>query len=508
MSFKIDNWAPGCDRRLLVTIALTDPEPADGKRDSVYTTNPGATPTLYLCDQVDAVGGVFTYGGDNYAPLIMGYQGNSASVDFRGGNSDADAMLTMVNCRYPFQKKHSGGGTETNEYDVKLSQLMADYLWSGATITVTVYCKTGAGVETTQGCFKSGRVFQPEATPYEVTLKIIHDKKPIRSKPDAEGPGSGSFPSVITRDAYPKAPDDSLGQVLPLVYNGTNGISALEDVGGLCVNPKNLLGLWKPVPTDVRYDGTYLGRFVAGAYPTQTAPATGNMRLFYQLSEINTFAVMKSTDINLLSSATEVYGEIVPNATADLYLNPNDFVAKSGANVTNPGQAFDGFDTTYASVASTGASETLDLRIPYVGPYGRITGSHAWILLAAGTGAGAGDATVNGTFGMWNANTGAYHFTISKNITKADARDGGFLKVDLTNTTYEAPDWSSWRWEGHTGGGVRQDIYWRVNITLNGCTAKVIACGLRITYIPAGIRSFVNRELGGFFGDILRGQKF
>jgi hypothetical protein len=157
MSFKTDNWLPGAERRLLVTIALTDP---DSKRESGYPS----APTLYFCNIPDPTTGAFTYSGNVYTPTILGFQGNSASVDFRGGVSDADGTLTLANVRYPFQHIHTTYGVESEQSSVKLSQLLADYVWSGATFTATAYCRIGSATETTQTVF-TGSLFDVSGRP-------------------------------------------------------------------------------------------------------------------------------------------------------------------------------------------------------------------------------------------------------------------------------------------------------------------------------------------------------
>jgi len=62
-TFKQRDWRPGTDRRLAVTITLTDP---DVIADTNYQTSPGATAVLYLCD----AGSILTVdsdGGHNHA---------------------------------------------------------------------------------------------------------------------------------------------------------------------------------------------------------------------------------------------------------------------------------------------------------------------------------------------------------------------------------------------------------------------------------------------------------
>jgi len=478
MSFKSDNWLIGADRRLLVSIALTDPE---SKRETNYPSNP----TVYFCDIPDTSTGYFTYGGTVYQPTIQKFSGNSASIDFRGSASDADATLVLANIRYPFQFKHSVGAPETNQYNVKLSQLFADYLWSGATVTATCYCKVGA-TETTQVVF-SGIVYAVSVTVNAVTVRVIQDKKAIRSKPDAEGPGSATYPSIVTQTAYPKAPPSSIGATLPMVYGTSAAATIIEAQYGLCVNPANLLGLWQPVLYETQYDGTYLGRFMAGAYPTQTAPG-GSMYWFYAVNNPQTLAVMKTSDVTVTKNATETYLSVFANATAYIYINPTDFRAKSGANVVDPGKSFDGKDTTYCAITSAGATEYLHCNLPQMSTLGKMKGCYMWVLLAPGTGVGAGDGTVNGAFGIYDEHAApGYHHAISQNLTKANLRDGGFISLDLTSTTYDDVEWSSWQWQDATAGGVVFDLFPRIEVSTSGATANLIAWGVRAQFIPDGV---------------------
>jgi hypothetical protein len=483
MSFKSDNWLIGAERRLLIAITVTDPDTYLGvsRRETGYPSNP----TLYFTDIPDPSTGNFTYGGTTYSPMVQKFSGNAASIDFRGSASDADATLVLANIRYPFQFKHSVGANESNQYNVKLSQLFADYLWSGATFTATCYCKVGA-TETTQDVFK-GIVYDVSATVNTVVIRLIQDKKNIRLKPDSEGPGSSTYPSIVTTTAYPKAPPSSIGAVLPMTYSYSGIIPIIEGQYGLCVNPANILSLWQPVLYEAQYDGTYLGRFMAGAYPTQTAPATASMYWFYSVSNPSTLAVMKTSDVTFTANTTETYGSIFANASAYIYLNPTDFRNKSGANVTDPGKTFDGRDDTYGAITSAGATEYLACNLPKMSPLGKVTGSYMWVLLAPGTGVGAGDGTVNGQFGIYEDNTPGYHHSVTGNLTKANLRDGGFISLDLTTATYSDGEWADWRWEDTTGAGIVFDLYPRVEVSTSGATANVIAWGIRVQHIPAGI---------------------
>jgi len=486
MSFKSDNWLVGADRRLLVSIALTDPE---SKRETNYPSNP----TVYFCDIPDTSTGYFTYGGTVYQPTIQKFSGNSASIDFRGSASDADATLVLANIRYPFQFKHAVGAPESNQYNVKLSQLFADYLWSGATVTATCYCKVGA-TETTQQVF-SGVVFDVSATVNAVTVRVIQDKAPIRPKPDAEGPGSSTFPSLVQKINYGGAPDSSIGMVLPIAYTGATWNPVIEAKGGLCVNPRNLLSMWNPVVTSARYDGTYLAQYVLSAYPTQTAPTTANAYLFQSLDELDTIAIGRSSTITWSGGVQELYASVSSEVEFEAYINPNDNVAAvTTGGVSNVGRAFDRTDL-YATVTNSGATQTLALRIPNGSQHGRITACSVWMLLdSGGTTVGAdADGTVYGTFGMWNAHTPGYHDGISKNVTKADCRDGGFLSTAFTSTTYNRSEWQSWQWHDTTLGGVPEDIYFTFALTKANSSANVVACGLKVRYLPQFIyRSPVN----------------
>ena len=485
MAFKDENWRPGSIRRLLCTIALSDP---DNRRDTSYSSAPGSSVTLRFCD-IPAEQGSFTYSSNVYTPAILGWSGSAASVDFLGNNSDAFGTLVLANVRVPFQKVHAtaGAGAESALHYVKLSQLLADYVWSGAAVTMTMYCRSAAS-ETTQTVFV-GVVHEPLCTSKRVTLRVIQDKTAVRLKPDAEGPGSSTYPSVIYRQAYTAAPESSIGKILPIPYSHPDTAPIIEAQYGLCVNPMNVLGAY-PVPAYYeRFDGTYNGKFMLGAYPTQTAPGAGSTEILQWHQSANTFGVFTSGGISVTKNATETYVQVEADATEDIYLNPSDWVAGS-TGITDAGKAFDGKDDTYAVVAYSGSARQLDLRINYPSPLGRITGSYVWVLLASGgTGVGGADSDVNGTYGIWNPDAGpaAYHFGVSGNITKANIRDGAFLSTDLTASTWETAEWQSWKWEGRDASGNRQDLYWRIDITSSGASARVIACGLRVRFIPENI---------------------
>lgn len=479
MSFKSDNWIIGAERRLLVTIALTDPS---SKRDTGYPS----APTLAFCDVPEGSRGVFTYGGVTYSPTILGFQGNASSVDFRGSTSDADAVLTLANVRYAFQNKHAVGAPETNQYNVKLSQLMADYVWQGAVVTAYLYCKVGAA-ESTQEVFKGGIVLNAEASVKTVTVRIIQDKKAIRPKPDVEGPGSATYPSVVQKINYASAPDGSIGQSIPIIYGSTLFTPDMEDVDGLCVKSTNVLNLFVPVGIESRYDGTYVSKFALSSYPTQTAPGTSSIKTYVYFSEGDRLAVADDADVVVTSNVQELLASIATSSRFKMYINPTDWVAGT-TGVTDAGKAFDGISGTYAVVAADadGTDRALDLLIPQVGPYGRITGFSAFILLAPGGSTIAGvDGSVYGTFGIYNNSTAAYHDAVNTNITKANVRDGGFLTADCTATTYDRTAWHGWQWTGTDAGGNAQQCYFRVKCDTALTTIRVIACGFRVEFEPA-----------------------
>lgn len=473
MSFKSDNWLIGAERRLLISIALTDPET---KRETNYPSNP----TLYFTDIPDPSTGNFTYGGTVYSPMVQKFSGNAASIDFRGSASDADATLVLANIRYPFQFKHSVGANESNQYNVKLSQLFADYLWSGATFTATCYCRVGA-TESTQDVFK-GVVYDFSSTVNTVVIRLIQDKSPIRLKPDSEGPGSATYPSVVQKINYASAPDASIGHTLPIVYSGSGWLPTIEGADGLSTKSTNVMNLWSPVGIEARYNGTYTATYAMASYPTQTAPPTTNIKSFVYFSEGDRLAV--SVSPTATANVQELLLSLAPSSTFYMYINPTDWVA-GATGITDPGKAFDGISTTYAIVAYSGAARTLDLRIPSIGPYGRIVGCSAFLQLAAGGTTVAGvDGSVYGDFGMWNASTAGYHDAVSTNITKANTRDGGFLTANFTSTTYGRPTWQSWQWQEAASGAI-QDIYFRVRMSTAGTDCRVVACGLRVEFEPA-----------------------
>lgn len=480
MSFKSDNWLIGAERRLLIAITVTDPDTYLGvsRRETGYPSNP----TLYFTDIPDPSTGNFTYGGTTYSPMVQKFSGNAASIDFRGSASDADATLVLANIRYPFQFKHSVGANESNQYNVKLSQLFADYLWSGATFTATCYCKVGA-TETTQDVFK-GIVYDVSATVNTVVIRLIQDKSPIRLKPDSEGPGSATYPSVVQKINYASAPDASIGQTLPIVYSGAGWAPTIEGADGLSTKSTNVLNLWAPVGITSRYDGTYTTTYAMSSYPTQTAPGTASIKSYVYFAEGDRLSV--SVNPTITANVQELLLSLAPSSTFYMYVNPVDFVAGT-TGITDPGKAFDGISTTYAVVAYSGAARALDLRIPNVGPYGRIVGCSAFIQLAAGGTTTAGpDGSVYGDFGMWNSGAGpaAYHDGVSTVITKANTRDGGFLTANFTSTTFGRPTWQSWQWQEAASGAI-QDIYFRVQMTASGTDCRVIACGLRVEFEPA-----------------------
>lgn len=492
MSFKSDNWLIGAERRLLISIALTDPET---KRETNYPSNP----TLYFTDIPDPSTGNFTYGGTTYSPMVQKFSGNAASIDFRGSASDADATLVLANIRYPFQFKHSVGANESNQYNVKLSQLFADYLWSGATFTATCYCKVGA-TETTQDVFK-GVVYDFSSTVNTVVIRLIQDKSPIRLKPDSEGPGSATYPSVVQKINYASAPDASIGQTLPIVYSAAGWLPTIEGADGLSTKSTNVLNLWSPIGIEARYNGTYTATYAMASYPTQTAPPTANVNSFVYFPEGDRLAV--SVSPTTTANVQELLLSLAPSSTFYMYINPTDWVA-GATGITDAGKAFDGISTTYAVVAYSGAARALDLRIPNVGPYGRIVGCSAFLQLASGGTTTAGpDGSIYGDFGMWNASTPGYHDAVSTTITKANTRDGGFLTANFTSTTFGRPTWQSWQWQEAASGAI-QDIYFRIQMTASGTDCRVIACGLRVEFEPS---IPVQKSFGEIWSSVWKGGK-
>lgn len=485
MAFKDDNWRPGSERRLILTIALTDP---DTKRDSNYTTNPGASPTLRFCDQGDqGNGGIFSFSSNDYLPFISSFSGSHQSVTYDGMGSDADCNFSLLNKRYPWQVKHAAGGTETSTFDVRLSQLFADYLWQGAIVTATAVCKRLDGTTTSQQVFY-GKINQLSASVNTVDVNCLADKTYIRLKPDDEGPGSSSFPSIVTDVGYPNAPISEIGKTVPIVYSAASFSPVLPSAGTLATDPTMetsslyLTSLYQPVIADGEYNaaGSREARLLCSAYPTQSSAGAGGEKIFISLGD-SRIAVLSSPSVT--ASTTEVYVDVATGQVALTWINPAE--TDTETNVTDTGQAYDGKDDTYAEVEYSGGNAELILTLPYIGSHGEITDTVGFINLAAGgTGSdtGAGASSVNGSFQVYNIDAAGTHASMTANLTKNNIEAGGYFETAAISAAGLSGEyWQSWEW-AHDNAGTKERVGVRCLIDTASVSARVKAIGIKVTF--------------------------
>ena len=482
MAFKDNAWLQ-TQCVTLATITLADP---DGVRDSGYTSDPGASPVLRFCDAPAP----YTYDSNIYYPGILSWTGMMSGSAFSGRRSDADGTLVLATNRYVWQKKGAAAPAETSEYQVRLGALMRSYLWSGAAVVVTVIAEMPSGSQAAQQVF-TGRIHDPSLTIDAMTFQCVEDKEYNRRKPDADGPANATSSTrwIVNDTDYPDAPLDQVGKSMPLVYTDQPGFIESGDPS-LCINPKYLRGLWPAIVSDNKYVvADYSVATLQAYHTTPTANAGPTLNTFMYVPELDTVAPMYNSGTG---GATDAYHKeywITDDNYAILYINPDRFVSKT-ADVTNVEYAFDGVDITYASLANDGTPADVNflLSMPNLNALGKIIDLQAFVQLYPGTGVGGTDATVNGTFGIWDNAVSGYPVVGATNLTKANVRDGGFINGTawgLSNVTATAiaPTIQNYRW-AYDSGTVENPLTFRINITSSGATANVRACGIKVKFLP------------------------
>jgi len=482
-------------RYVVCTIALSDP---DGVRDSQYTTDPGASPTLRFCDHgqqkhpyatsstlANPLGRGLLYNVDGdtsyYTPAIQEWSVEHENTGFGTDLRDASGVIVLDNHRYVWQQIHAAGGVETDIHAVKLSSSLADWLWVGRTVTVKIvteqfdYSSSG-GDHKGQTIF-TGIMQEPIVEPDRITLRIV---PPVRYEahqvPDQDVywfGGTAIGESIITRLNNPNAPDQYVGKVVPMTYTGADaGIAQLR------TSPRLLGCLW-PVPVyDAKTASSVNIKIGVNRYTTSATPATPEVYMY--LSDTDNLARYAGS-INVTNS--ETYCQVDSSSYSwYVHVYPTEIVSESG--ITNAGNCFDGRLDTYAVFSN---SATLKLRLPYVGPYGRIVGAWAYINVLTGTGVdtGSGGSSVNGTFGIYNNTATSYFGSTSTNITKADIEaDTNMDGTSMASAQYEETDFSSWKWETRSGT-TRQDLVLQVLTNQSGVTMNLQACGMVVLFKPS-----------------------
>ena len=505
------NRDPAVTRRTLIEIYPTDPST---NRDAIYTTTPGASPVLRFCDQGSATtGGPLAYGGYDYYPTIVpgSFYSRSGGNAFHPKMVDADCGFSLKNVKYIWQDIID----ESTIHDVKLSQLFSQYIWQGAEVIVYSLLENHIG-EQAVGQLFSGELDRIVDNGDTIAFIGIESKQYSAYKPDGDGPGIASVDSasVVTLKDWPNAPPDSIGKTLPLIYtDDTSKDDLAEDelvsnqfTNLLTINPKYLTTLFPCVVTDARYEkpssDDKLLKVYLGGYPTQTAPNPAT-NLYMWFPEVNDVGLLNITGTG--GSVDSRHHELWPNQNQDvrMFVRGSQLQAKT-SGVTNEGRAFDGKKTSWATITSTAGTETLDIRLREMPNLGRITGIQSFLFLdGTGTGVdtGAGSASVNGDFGMWNASTAAYHFSRGKDITKSDIDVGPNTQIDgpaWSASEYSLKDYRNWQWSGGEGTGAPQDTYFRVRISTNGVTCHVIGVGIRITFVPRQFQNAPARRLAAY----------
>lgn len=528
-SFKVRNWRPGSLRFLAVKIGpLSDPET---KRDSIYTTTPGASPSIYLCDKGQGPqvlrysmerGILYSVDGDSqfYYPLLDRMEGAGPGSAFGDSISNGVMVVGIINHRYHWQRKHAGSATESANHWIKLSQLFQDYIWQGAPITAKLateqfdyYADPAGGVD---GHHHKGQlIFTGVIDDFDydddrVYLRCIEDRQWDVEFPNSEKPTGGSGPGIITRQAYPYAPDQHIGAAIPMVFSRRGYYGLLNGAKPWAVNPSVLDGLTPSVVTEQAVSTSRLLRVVANKWEAHGAAPAGTGTLFMThgafLSEV-------LGGVNV--STTEAKQDLDHDDTNRLYLPADRYEADSGG-VTNPQRAIDGKLDTFASIVHTGTNRTLDLRVPSISPLGAIKHFLTFIVIdGTSVGAGADDGVDNVQFGLWNNATNDWHMaaanTGGKNpgILEKNHVNGGTDKFDSGQWSAGlANDWdaanqpiSGWRWQGYNDAAkLSQDLIFRIKVIQNGCTLNVIAAGLipvfyPVTPVDAGQGIHYSREI-------------
>jgi len=530
-TFKERIWRPGTITYVAARITLSDPST---KRDSNYTTDPGASPVLYLSDKGQSEEALTTnprgrgvlYGidgdGKHYQPLILDWGVQHQEIGDDGSITPASGLLILANKRVAWQQKRAGTTAESAQIFVKLSQLRSDYLWEGAAIELLLVTEQfdyspvaagGAAVHDHKSTtIFSGIINTVKHNTRQMIIEMVEDQEWNRVVPDSEQPSGGLGPSLITKDAYPSAPDEYVGACIPMVFSSRgidSGSTAQSSHHN--INPAHLDTLHPCVitainPYSTHHTTVYMNKWSAHG----AAAAADNQNLFIYYPDSGMVGEMDAYDS--WESTTEKYYLLSNNGNAAMYIPANRAVSNTG--VTDPQKAIDGRGDTYAVVEN---GDTLDLSIPFIGPYGQITYLYTYVVLdVSSVGAGASGGTQNGEFGLWNGTTGAWHLPTNntgnknpKSITKSMITTSGTYARISDAWATGANEWndpaqpfSAWRWEW-SASGVRQSVYFRIRGLLAGTSLNVVAAGILIYYNPSQIAkttfssSLLNGNAGG-----------
>ena len=259
---------------------------------------------------------------------------------------------------------------------------------------------------------------------------------------------------------------------------------------GLLTNPRYMIALSPCRNTKVL-------QVVANKFPTLTAGS--GMQFFAWMDQVGTLATIDTTNYDTTS---ESYCDIDPDAVWHIWVPMTSVKASSG--VTNPERAFDGRHDTKASIANSGATAYLEMYMPYWPALGQIEEVYTTVLFdTSSTGAGASGSDINARFGIHNGTTADWHFkdasdtTNPVKLTKNDLNSA--VMVAKTGNSWlkgsgkwnEAREpWTRWAWEGEDATGERQDCYFRIEVTQNGSTLDVVACGMLIDFKPFASAAF------------------
>lgn len=530
-TFKQRDWRPGSLRFVAATITLSDPETA---RNSNYTTDPGSSPVLYLCDAGSAktlkvtpgdVGAGLLYNVDAdtkfYYPLIEDWQVDAGSTGFGDAIRHASCSMTIVNHRYVWQKIHATTAVETDNISVRLSQTMADYLWFNALITVKIATEqfnyvsdASAGVDYHEHkgqLIFTGRINSVRVDDGRIYVDAIEDLSWDKSFPDSERPTGGTGPSVINKVSYTTAPQSSVGAVIPMVFTSRGQLSRFTDEGAPTnvelVSPYNLDGLFPVAVTHYNSSTSVFLKLVSSKWCTGfgAAPATTHAKFYIDTGE-NRLAEYGSP----ASSTTELYENVAPGDYAAIGIQCDKYNGTHNG-ASNQANAVDGKFTTYATVAYSGSTGYLDLVLPTIANRGHIQTLQTYCVFQTDSvGGGATDATIAARFGLWNVTAGDWAFNTAglgpatqnpKEYTKAQVNAFGntigFSSTWSTGaTSWNSPDqpFSDWRWTVNSAG-TQQDIVFRVQAVTSGTSLNIVAAGVYLVFSPSVATHFTNPNI-------------
>lgn len=499
MGFQADNELQDTPLHIIAEISLTDPY---GVRDTAAYSNAEitSTPTLYLTNVAGQSGeGSLEIGSTRYWPLIESHNLRLGGLAYGQAGVDGDATLVLKDVPYVWQRRLSFGyaNRESSEMAVKLSQLFSQFMPNLITIWTVAAPYSGAQPSVNQ-IFK-GRFYQPQKTLSRLTLRLIQRKDYNVVFPSKGVPSGGTGPAIIDRVSYPDAPQESIGQQIPLVMCGDPTSDYVD--GGysykadhlLSVNPALLHGLAPMVLRSVKYDGTRVATLVGNKYPALGTPSPGIELALMAVPEINSLAVLTAA-ASPSADTREAIFEMPIAASAYIYLNPTQHI--SATSCANPERAWDGKWETYSELQD--ASGTLRLKVPNLGTLGKITRLTAFALLTRGsqlgTGVnvgGAGGASVNGSIQIYNETTSVTYDGTNYYITKNDI-DGGaggdplILASNATGTDLTGAYVNNWQWV-RDNSGTPENLSFRINSTVVGVKLRVKACGFYVEFEPSNL---------------------